>query len=401
MNSNIQAGKIASEKQVKIWQSAGSIVQKMTDKFESDKERAILTQAIRQVREAVVVTDLQDRIIFVNYAFMNMYGYSREELIGNDIRILWSENTPPGSLTKVREATLEGCWQGEIFNQRKNGEEFPISLSTSVVYNDQYEPIALVGIISDITEQTLKEHDRKANEENLRRQQRLESIGTLASGIAHEINNPLTGIINYAQIIYDRMSDESLKEFAHGIMEEGERVAGIIRNLLTFSRQEQEGLAPARMSDIVQTAILLIETTLRKEMITLTAVVPEDLPKINCQAQQITQVIVNLLMNARDALNAKYSDYHEEKLIEMKSYKTRREDQCWLRTEILDHGIGIDEDTSGSVFDPFFTTKSRTDRSGLGLSVCYGIIKEHGGDIFMETEPGKYTRIYFDLPCLK
>jgi signal transduction histidine kinase len=127
----------------------------------------------------------------------------------------------------------------------------------------------------------------------------------------------------------------------------------------------------------------------------------EDLPKINCHRQQITQVIVNLIMNARDALNAKFSGYDEEKLIEIKSYRIEREDQCWLRTEILDHGIGIDEDTSGSIFDPFFTTKPRTDRSGMGLSVCFGIIKEHGGEIFMETEPGQYTRVYFDLPCLK
>jgi len=373
----------------------------MTEKFENEKERAILAQAIRQVAEAVVVTDLLDRIIFVNNAFLRIYGYDREELIGKNIRFLWSANTLPETLNSVRGATLNGCWQGELLNQRKNGEEFPIALSTSVVFDDQREPIALIGIISDITEQKLRERDRKASEEQMRRQQHLESIGTLASGIAHEINNPLTGIINYAQIIYDRLSDETLKGFARGIIEEGERVAGIIRNLLTFSRQEQEGMALARMSEIVQTALLLVDNLIHKDMINLTVIVPEDLPKINCHRQQITQVIVNLIMNARDALNAKFSDYDEEKLIEIKSQIIQREDQCWLRTEILDHGIGIEEDTSGSIFDPFFTTKPRTDRSGLGLSVCYGIIRDHGGEIFMETEPGKYTRVHFDLPCLK
>lgn len=292
--------------------------------------------------------------------------------------------------TIIDKRVLEGEVQSKT-GQRKYFQStiFPIRLGDDTL-------VAI--IVHDMTQYKQMESTRQNIEEQLRQQKRLESIGTLASGVAHEVNNPLTGIINYAQLIHDRVDDVTLQEFAHGIIEEGERVAGIVRNLLAFARQDKEGHSSARMSDIIRVSLALIETVIRKDMITIKVDVSDDLPMVKCKSQQIEQIIINLLMNARDALNMKYDDYNEEKIIEVRAYVNQPAGTRWLTTEVTDYGIGIPADIVNSIFDPFFTTKSRSEGTGLGLSVSYGIIKEHGGEIKVESVEGKYTKFMFSLP---
>ncbi|MEA3238736.1 MAG: PAS domain-containing protein, partial [Candidatus Bipolaricaulota bacterium] len=263
--------------------------------------------------------------------------------------------------------------------------------------DEQGVPHRAVGVHVDITERVHAEEETRELEAQLRQGQKLESIGTLASGVAHEINNPLTGMINYADLIESRTDSAELKKFATGIIKEGNRVAQIVKDLLDFSRQEKQSHSPARLEDIINASLNLVGAALRKDQITIEKDIPDDLPQVRCRSQQIEQVIINLLTNARDSLNQRYKGYHENKLVRIIVQSFEKDDVEWIRTTIEDHGAGIAEDVIEHIFDPFFTTKPRDEGTGLGLSVSYGIIKDHHGELTVESEPGKYTRFHLDL----
>lgn len=204
-------------------------------------------------------------------------------------------------------------------------------------------------------------------------------------------------MINYAELISEKTDNAELRKFALAIMKEGNRVAGIIKDLLYFARQEQESHSPARMEDIIDASLNLVGAVLRKDQITLEKDIPKNLPQVRCRSQQIEQVIINLLTNAKDALNQRYKGYHEDKLIKIEVKKFEKDGIEWIGTTIEDHGVGISEENMRQIFNPFFTTKPRDVGTGLGLSVSYGIVKEHHGELTVESEPGKYTKFHLNL----
>ena len=243
------------------------------------------------------------------------------------------------------------------------------------------------------------EAERLRLEAHLRQQQKLEAIGTLAGGVAHEINNPLSGIMNYAQLINERLDPVSpLREFAVEIGRESARVATIVRNLLAFSRQEKESHSPVYLANIVHDTLSLIRTIIRRDQIALEVDVPGDLPQIKCRTQQIQQVLMNVLTNARDALNDRYPEHDPDKIVSVTARTFEKEGRQWVRVTVEDHGAGIPEDIRGRVFDPFFTTKDRATGTGLGLSISHGIIQDHHGELRIECEMGRYTRFHLELP---
>ena len=260
--------------------------------------------------------------------------------------------------------------------------------------------IGVIEHVKDITERVRAEEERRQMEAQLRQAQKLESIGTLAGGVAHEINNPIMGIMNYAQLIGERLDpdQEQLREFSSGIIHETERVAKIVRNLLTFSRQEKRAHSLARMTDIVEDTLTLIRTIIKRDQITLEVAVPEDLPKIQCRSQQIQQVLMNLLTNARDALNQRYPEYDPDKIVSVTVHLFEKDGRRWLRTAVEDHGVGVPVEIRERIFDPFFTTKDRATGTGLGLSISLGIVQDHHGELTFESEEGQPTRFYLDLP---
>ncbi len=357
---------------------------------EALRERLELTQYSIDSTAAIVLWVLPDgHFMFVNEAASSMLGYSREELLGKTV---WDIDS--GYLKERRAEEWEalkrlGTEVSERTFRRKDGSEFPVEITAQYIRfkGKEYE----FAVAFDITE-------KKRLEAKLRQSQRLESIGTLASGVAHEINNPLTGIINYAQLISDRIEDEKLKGFADGIREEGDRVAGIVRNLLFFSRQDKEHSSPARMSDIVDASLSLYGALLRRDQIELHVDVPEDLPKVECRSQEIQQVVINLLTNALDSLNLRFPDAHREKRIAILARAIEEEDREWIRLSVEDHGQGIPPELIGRVFDPFFTTKPRDQGTGLGLSISYGLVRDHGGRMNVESVPNGVTRFTVDLP---
>ncbi len=267
----------------------------------------------------------------------------------------------------------------------------------SPMAGDDGEVKGFVGVSRNITARRHAEQERLALEAQLRHSQKLESIGTLASGVAHEINNPLTGVINYADLIERRVGDPQLREFAEGIKTEGNRMAEIVRGLLSFARQETTEKRKEQMPDIVRASLTLVGSILKKDRIRLKQSIADELPFVRCNAQQIEQIIINLLTNARDALDRKYPGEDEDKIVEIVIRKIEKDGEPWVRTTVEDHGSGVPADLIARIFDPFFTTKPRDMGTGLGLSISYGIAQDHGGDLTVESEEGRYTRFHLDL----
>ncbi|MDK1021461.1 MAG: PAS domain S-box protein [Candidatus Hydrogenedentes bacterium] len=228
---------------------------------------------------------------------------------------------------------------------------------------------------------------------------KMASIGELAAGVGHEINNPVNGIINCADIIMKEADEGSTThKFAELIRSEADRIAVIVHNLLAFSRQDKEQHSAGHIKDIIEAVLSLCNKKLEKSHIRLEVAIPDNLPRIYCRSEQLQQVFMNLILNSMDALDEKYPGVDAKKILRISASELSAEDRAFLRVTVEDQGLGISEANLQRIFDPFFTTKGRDKGTGLGLSISDGIVKGHGGTIECETELGEFTRFHVDLP---
>lgn len=370
-------------------------------KLRAEKELAQRYLDIASVM--MVALDQAGTIAMINKKGLEVLGYSDLSMLaGKD----WFSTCIPAEEVETLRQVFEQLMAGNVEPNRmiekavvtRDGHKRIIAWQNTVLTDETGTIIGTLSSGEDVTELRLAESERLALESHLRQGQKLESIGTLASGVAHEINNPLTGIINYAQLIHDRIDDPSMREFAQGIIDEGNRVATIVKSLLSFSRHENERHSPANMSDLLEATLSLIGSMLRKDQIRLELHIATNLPMIKCRSQQIQQVLINLLTNARDALNERYPEFDEDKILIMTIRAIERDNQTWIQTTVEDHGAGIPERVLERIFDPFFSTKPREKGTGLGLSISYGLVREHGGRLLVESEANHYTRFIMELP---
>ena len=251
----------------------------------------------------------------------------------------------------------------------------------------------IVTVYSDETE-------LKALQAETLRAGHLASIGELAAGVAHEINNPINSVINLAQILVNECGREGLEQDVAGrIIKEGNRIAGIVGSLLAFARDRKDYKNPVNVRDIMNETLALTKTQVKKDGIDLKMDIQADLPDLMGHLQQIQQVFLNIINNARYALNQKYPDGDENKIFEITAEQVIRDSRPWVRVTFLDHGMGIPVKNIEHVMDPFFTTKPAGDGTGLGLSIGHGIISDHGGRLKLESSEGGFTRVIIDLPA--
>ncbi len=396
--------------------------------------KALLEAVVESVPLMIFLKEATDlRFVMFNRAGEELLGYDRKDLLGKNNLDLFPPEQAAHFMAKDREALVR---QGvvdipeETIQTARKGQRILHTRKVSVLGSDGITKY-LLGISEDITERKQAEEERLLMQAQLIQSQKLEAIGTLASGVAHEINNPIMGVMNYAQLILDILGpDSSVAEYAIEIGKETERVATIVKNLLAFSRKENQADSPARVSDIVKDTLSLIRTVMQHDQVYLEVDVPPDLPKIRCRSQQIQQVLMNLLTNARDALNEKYPGRDEnkkviiratvladggrlttlsgpmvsevepveERIAESGQVAESGSSQSAIRITVEDHGNGIPEAVRNRIFDPFFTTKPRDKGTGLGLSISYSLVKEHSGKVTVESEVGQWTRFHVDLP---
>jgi PAS domain S-box-containing protein len=355
-------------------------------------------------RNEAILAAVPDIIMEVNndktYTWSNQVGYDffGEDVLGKEASHYFEgeqniyQRVQP-IFNGVEDVILVESWQ-----RRKDGNKRLLAWSCKVLKDNEGNVTGVLSSARDTTEYFRAEEERKKLEVHIRHQQKLEAIGILAGGVAHEINNPINGIMNYAQLINDRLEeDSSLKVFSGNIIKETDRIAKIVSNLLTFSRQDKETHSPANVDDIINDTVSLVQTIIGRDQIILDLDIPDDLPKIRCRSQQIQQVLMNLLTNGRDALNERYSDFDENKKLVIRVRTFEKENIKWMRMTVEDQGIGVPEEIRDRIFDPFFTTKDRTKGTGLGLSISYGIVKEHLGEMSVESVANEYTRFHVDL----
>ncbi len=249
---------------------------------------------------------------------------------------------------------------------------------------------------TEYAEKTAKERNKM--EVSLRQTEKLNTLGLLASSMAHEINNPMMGIINYADLIKDKITDENLLNYADGIIEEGHRISNIVKNILGFSRQKTDSKETATLGKIFNDTILLIGSGFIKSKIDITKEFEDDLPAITCRPNQLKQVLLNLLINAKDALNTHYGDVLDTKKIFVKISTIYKGKEKWQQIIIEDNGPGIEPSEQKTIFQPFYSTKPKDEGTGLGLPICIGIIEEHLGAMSVESTVGEFTRFIIELP---
>ncbi|MEE9118486.1 MAG: PAS domain S-box protein, partial [Calditrichia bacterium] len=374
----------------------------ITERKQAEEEQKKQISVIENSQEFIGIATLDGKVIYLNPFGQNLVGLSgMDEVKSTTLFDYVSEDMRRKLEQKIMPKVFQqGYDTGEGSLQHfKTKQDIITDYSVFQIHSLAKDEPNYIGIIMrDIRDRKKLEEEKEELRGQLYQQQKLESIGTLASGVAHEINNPLMGIINYAQLINDRIMDDKLKDFSQEIINEGERVAKIVSNLLSFARQEKEQHSPANIKDIIDAAFMLISAVFRKEQIKIIKEIAENLPEIKCRSQQIEQVIINLLTNAMYTLNKRYPDYHENKQIKIVVKPFQRKKMKWIRITVEDYGEGITEENMKRIFDPFFTTKPRDEGTGLGLSVSYGIIKEHKGKLTVESVAGEYTRFNVELP---
>jgi two-component system, NtrC family, sensor kinase len=228
---------------------------------------------------------------------------------------------------------------------------------------------------------------------------RLASMGELAAGVAHEINNPINGIVNYAQILIDECkSGGDDLEIPNRIVKEGNRIATIVRSLLSFARQDKAKWMPVHIHDILADTLALSGIQLEKDGITLKVDVSLDLPQVVANPQQIEQVFLNIINNGRHALNKKYPQPDPNKILEIQAEALTIMDHPFVRMVFSDRGTGIPEDVMNRLMEPFFSTKDDPCTTGLGLSISHGIVTDHGGKLTIQSVENQYTRVEVLLP---
>lgn len=305
-----------------------------------------------------------------------------------DVRLFGSATSNPQA--RLVRFAKSGRTMLDVRVELPNGQWRRVTLKAQLV-PEADSSVRVVGIALDTTERALVE-------QQLLRQQHAQTLSALVGGIAHEFNNPMQSIVNYAHLIATTADDPVLADFAGEILEASERVTGIMRNLLEFARLDPKPAQPISLSAVVDGSLALTQTSLRKDNIIVESDVPSDLPLITGEHNQLQQVVINLITNSRAALNERFPRPTAQKVLCLTGRQERRGDQDWVTLEVMDHGIGIPPELQLAVFEPFVTTKHHIDGAGLGLSICRTIIERHGGTIHIESDGATYTAVTISLP---
>jgi PAS domain S-box-containing protein len=264
-----------------------------------------------------------------------------------------------------------------------------------VVNNKDGKPLYILGTSEDITDRKKCQEEQHEADVWLHEKQKMEALGTMAGGICHEINNPLTGIMNYGQLIVDMSDDEStINEFAQEIINESERIASIIASLQGLCKSDTGKRGSVDLVDVMANVEQLVKTTFRHDKIKLDIEIDSNIPKVYGNIEQYQHVMLNMLTNARDALNARFNNNDPKKLIKVRAQTSDK----YVILTVEDYGVGVPESILHKMFDPFFTTHDRTERQGLGLAICQSIIKGHGGNMQVESKMDEYTKFIISFP---
>jgi two-component system NtrC family sensor kinase len=275
-----------------------------------------------------------------------------------------------------------------ITHRKKNGELIEGDLSASIIYDEEGKEIASIGIFKDLRERLRIERELRETQQALLQSEKLAAMGRLTSQIAHELNNPIYGIMNTLELLKTEIPPESKRRRILELsLSETQRLSDMLRGMLSFSKPEEEARKKIQLNELLEGILLMVERQMREASIRVETFLDEDLPEVMASTNQMRQVMLNLFKNAKEAMP-------KGGTLTVRTEKQENE----VLIHIQDTGVGIPEAIRNKIFEAFFTTKQKVKGVGLGLSVCYGILKDHGGEIAVESEEGKGTTFVISLP---
>jgi two-component system cell cycle sensor histidine kinase/response regulator CckA len=355
-----------------------------------------LSAVLDQVRDAIHICDLEGRVIYWNRGAEQLYGWTSEEASGHPVSNLIVPADEQLGPESSRITSQVGNWSGELRHRAKNGRELLVAERRSLIRDESLTPSAQLVFDVDITE-------RRKLEERQRQSQRLESIGTLAGGIAHDLNNVLTPILMGAKLLARERSEERRRDMAHTMQTAAERGADMIKQLLAFAggrEGRREALEPA---DVIREVRTILDHTLPKS-IEIHVDLMDHMWKVVGDTTELCQLLLNLCINARDAMpNGGHLTIAAENFDVGKSRAQTNPDLAvgrYVMLSVADTGVGMSSDVQEKIFDPFFTTKEQGKGTGLGLATCLGIVRGHGGAIHVYSQEDCGTEFNIYLPAI-
>jgi two-component system NtrC family sensor kinase len=345
--------------------------------------------------DAVITIDESGSTIEFNEAAEAMFGYSREEALGQSIGELIVPDATRGRhedgfrrYSQTGEPRVLGQ-RLELQAKRKDKSEFPVELTLRQV--DLIGRRLVTAYIRDLTAQRNAEREIAQQREVLQRNEKLASMGTLLAGVAHELNNPLTIVVGQSQLLRETEQDERVLKRAEKIANAAERCVKIVSTFLSMAREQPPKRKLVDINRVIHDVVDLLDFNLRNQQITLELELAARLPGVKADHNQLHQVISNLVINAQQALQDQ-----PRKIIRIVSIQVENSEQICIK--VMDSGSGIAPELRARIFEPFFTTKAVGVGTGLGLSVCNGIIQSHGGSIEYEEVPGMGACFTLCLP---
>jgi len=354
-----------------------------------------MNNIIQSSPNAIMAADMKGNILIWNRAAEETLGYKSEETIGRmHITNVYPDGVAKEIMKMLRSPEYGGVGKLRSYPMvyvRRDGQIVEGNLSAAIIYDAKEKPVASVGIFVDLEERLEMERKLRQTQEQLLQSEKLAAMGRLTSQIAHELNNPLYGIMNTLELVKTEIPPENKRrKILDMALSETVRLTEMLRKMLSFSKPDEEEKQPVNINTIMDEILLLYEKQLREHSIRIFSSLKEGLNKVRASKNQLRQVFLNIISNARDAMPEGGT----------LSVTTRAEGDN-IHVEISDTGTGIRKENLHRIFDSFFTTKDNIKDVGLGLSVCYGFIKDHGGEIKVESEWGSGATFTIILPVLK
>ncbi len=365
--------------------SVGKLQEKLHQSF------TLLRNFILAAVDCVIAADKKGKIIIFNDAATQVFGYSEEEALSElNIRDLYPDDGAYEVMKKLRSDEYGGpgklkSYQVDVVD--KTGERIPISLNAAIVYEKKKEA-ATIGFFHDLRETLQMKADLEKAQIQLLQAEKMASLGKLAAGVAHQLNNPLGGITLYAKLIMeDYELPEGAREDLERILRDAERARDTVKELLEFTRQTRNYMRPHNINEAIDRTLFLLENQTLFHNIEIEKDLGESLPMVTADIQQLNHLLMNVILNAAQAMEGRGK-------LSVKSH-LNGERVCIV---ISDDGPGIPEEVMPHIFTPFYTTKEEGKGTGLGLSLAYNIVENHGGRIEARSVPDKGTTFQIELP---
>jgi len=373
-----------------------STLEDISERKETEQELLRLATAVEQSTESIIIADLNGAIQYVNPACERITGFPRQELIGQQFDLILKGKDVPFSFREITDKIgSAGVWTGRFSSHKKDNTPFAEEASISPIRNADGQIISYIAINRDVTRET-------ALEEQVRLAQKMEAIGLLAGGVAHDFNNILQVIQGFTSLALDEITTpEERRGYLNQVTQAAERASQLTRQLLAFGRRQPLQRTDTDLNQVVTNQLSMIRRLIGEHIEVCFTPAP-NLENVRADRSQMEQVLLNLCVNSRDAMpKGGRIDIKSENVVIAEDFL---ENHAWVRRgryiclTVLDGGEGMDKEIVTRIFEPFFTTKAKDKGTGLGLAMVYGIIKQHEGMVHVESEPGAGTTFKIYLP---